>query len=179
MSASDSTGASSALPSQAERQNDLLSDRLLGFLHSGVSISLAAASRDGRAHVTKVQGCRVSADRRRITVFASRAASLDVLRCFEETGQVAAVFSMPATDETYQIKGHRPRVETLREDDVALLQRYRSAFSAQIAPYGFPPQMADGLFDFPADDLVAVSFEPHSIFDQTPGPMAGAAVGAS
>lgn len=154
-----------------------LSDHLLEFLYSGVSISLAAAGSDGKASITKAQGCHVT-DRRRITVFASRSASIDVIRCCGETGQVTAVFSMPATHETYQIKGHHPRVEPLTRDDFTLLHRYRIAFSAQIASFGYPPQMADALFDFPAEDMVAISFEAHSIFDQTPGPRAGEAVGS-
>lgn len=156
----------------------ILSEYLCAFVQSGVSISLSAASEARVPYVTKVQGCRISNDRRRITLFASRTASADVIRCVEANRIVTAVFSMPPSHETYQIKGHEPRLESLLPGDMQLLLSYRKAFAKEIESFGFPAHFSDTLFDFPEEDLVAISFEPAAVFDQTPGPKAGAAVEA-
>lgn len=156
----------------------IISDYLRAFVQSGVSISLSSASETRVAYVTKLQGCRVSSDRRRITVFASCTASADVIRCIAVNRTVTAVFCRAPTDETYQIKGREPRIEALLPGDVPLLLSYRKAFAKEIEHFGFPAQLTDTLFDFPQEDLVAISFEPLAVFDQTPGPKAGAAVEA-
>jgi len=153
-----------------------LSNHLLPFLQDCISISLAAVDVDGNVCITKTQGCRISADRQRITTFASRTASTDVLRCIAAQGRIAAVFSMPTTHETYQIKGYRPAVEPLQPGDLERLLAYRDAFAAEIEPFGFPPKLTHTLFGFPVEDLLAISFEPSAIFDQTPGPKAGSAL---
>jgi len=156
-----------------------ISDDLTGFIQCGVSISLATADAAHNTSATKVQACRVADDRRRITVFASRNASADVIRDIESHGIVTTVYCLPGTEETYQIKGHRARLEALQPGDRNLLIAYRRAFAQQVEPFGFPPDLTVSLFEFPDDDLVAISFEPFAIFDQTPGPKAGAAVGAA
>jgi hypothetical protein len=155
-----------------------LSDHLLAFLQKCISASLAAVDADGNVYITKTQGCRVSADRRRITTFASRSASVDVLRCVAAQGRITGVFSMPSTHETYQIKGQRPAQSPLEPGDWERLLAYRDGFAIEIAPFGLPAELAHALFDFPPDDLVAISFEPTAIFDQTPGPKAGAVLEA-
>jgi len=156
-----------------------LSDNLTGFIQCGVSISLATADADHNTSVSKAQGCRVADDRRRITLFASRTASADVIRDLESHGVLTTVYCLPSTEETYQIKGHRAQLEALQPGDRNLLVAYRRAFAQQLAPFGFPPELTLTLFDFPDDDLVAISFEPFALFDQTPGPKAGAALGAA
>lgn len=156
-----------------------ISDYLTGFIQCGVSISLATANAEHFTSVTKVQGCRVADDRRRITIFASRTASTDVIRDIEDHGIVTVVFCLPGTEETYQIKGHRAQLEALQPGDRNLLIAYRRAFAQQVEPFGFPPDLSTTFFEFPDDDLVAISFEPFALFDQTPGPKAGAAVGAA
>jgi hypothetical protein len=156
-----------------------ISDNLTGFIQCGVSISLATADAAHNTSVTKAQGCRVAEDRRRITVFASRAASADLISDLENHGIITAVFCLPSTEETYQIKGHQARLEALQAGDRNLLIAYRRAFAQQVEPFGFPPDLSTTFFEFPDDDLVAISFEPFALFDQTPGPKAGAAVGAA
>lgn len=156
-----------------------INDNLTGFVQCGVSISMATANADHLPSVTKAQGCRVADDRRRITVFASRLASADVIRDLEIHGIVTAVFCLPSTDETFQIKGHQARLEALQPGDRNLLIAYRRAFAQQVEPFGFPRELSTTFFDFLEDELVAISFEPFAIFDQTPGPKAGAAVGAA
>lgn len=156
-----------------------LSDYLTGFIQCGVSISLATADAQHNTSVTKAQGCRVADDRRRITVFASRTASADVIRDIESHGIITSVYCLPGTEETYQIKGQQARLEALQPGDRNLLTAYRRAFAQQVEPFGFPPELSTTFFEFPESDLVAISFEPFAVFDQTPGPKAGAAVGAT
>ena len=50
-------------------------------------------------------GCRVSRDRRRVTVLFDRTRSDHVLDDFVANGRIAVVFSQPSTHQTIQLKG--------------------------------------------------------------------------
>lgn len=155
-----------------------LSDSLTGFIQCAVSISLATADQAKRMSVTKAQGCRVSDDRRRVTVFVSRLAAAEVLRDAANGDVLSAVFSLPGTEETFQLKGYRIAIGPLQAGDRNLLIAYRRAFAQQIAPFGLVPELAPTLFDFPDDEMLAITFEAFAVFDQTPGPRAGSPVAA-
>ena len=83
----------------------ILDAELAAFLESGVSIH--AASRDAGcvAHLSRAIGCRVDADRRRVTLFLLASQSGAILADFRANGAIAAVFSLPTSHRTVQLKG--------------------------------------------------------------------------
>jgi hypothetical protein len=58
----------------------------------------------------------------------------------------------------------------------ALVAERLCAFSAQLAPFGFPPGYAEALYAVPQGALAAISFTPEGAWSQTPGPGAGHAL---
>ena len=125
-------------------------------------VSANVATRDAahRPHLTRAVGFRLSADRRRVTVFLPAAASACVLDDLRANGQIAVVFSEPATDRTVQLKG-----------SVRASSRWTPATRSTCAPtsrrlptrsgeLGFPRQVAQTVLHAPADDVVAVQFTP-------------------
>ena len=138
-------------------------------------VSANVATRDAarRPHLTRAIGFRLSADRRRVTVFLPAAASACVLDDVRANGQIAVVFSEPATDRTVQLKGSDASIAPVEADDLEHLRAYAEAFADAIGELGFARQVAQTVLHAPTTDVIAVQFTPCEGFDQTPGPGAG------
>ena len=65
----------------------------------------------------------------------------------------------------------------LQDDDAAACARHREAFAQELLPMGYSLEFSRAIHDFVPEDLVAVSFTISDIFEQTPGPGAGARMG--
>lgn len=148
------------------------------FIAGPVSINVAA-SRGGMPALSRAVGCRVSADRRLVTVLVGAVMAAEVLEGVRRNGAFAAVFSDPPTHRTLQLKGRDAIVLPVEAGDAALADAYRAGFAAVLAPMGYPPAVICGFLAVPAADLVTVRFTPSSVFQQTPGPHAGEPLGGS
>jgi len=143
------------------------------LLRTGYMVTVA--SRDA-AHVPSVAralGCRVSPDRRGMTVFLLASQSATLLRDVRETGAIAAVFSQPSTHRTIQLKGSNAAVGAIEPGDVELIDANAAAALADLVLSGFPESFGRTIFAYDAPDVVAVGFTPSTAFVQTPGPQAG------
>jgi hypothetical protein len=151
----------------------LLDEDNAAFIQTGISI--LAASRDEALvpSIARASGCRVSQDRRAVSIFLppSQAAQLvaDVRRC----ARIAVVFSRPSTHRTLQLKGDDARVRAATAEEAASVPGYVEAFAREIALLGHTDEQARTMFEFRAEDLVAIDFTPNAAFEQTPGPKAG------
>ncbi|MBX3603096.1 MAG: pyridoxamine 5'-phosphate oxidase family protein [Rubrivivax sp.] len=137
-------------------------------------VSVIVGSRDAalRPHVMRAVGCRLSADRRRVTVLLTHAGSAQVLADLAANGRIAVVFSEPSSHRTLQVKGVDAAIAPAGAEDAALVRRYQQEFADEIGQLGFAAEVAQTMLRHD-DDLVAVSFTPCEAFDQTPGPQAG------
>ncbi len=144
-------------------------------------VSIHVASRDAlqRPHLMRAMGCRLSNDRRRLTLFLHAGTSRLVLDDLRANGQIAVVFSEPSSNRTLQFKGGDAVVVPVEPGDEARVQTYIERFAAEIGGLGFAGEVAKTMFDHRPGDLVAVCFTPAAAFDQTPGPKAGAALGSA
>lgn len=152
----------------------LVDEELAAFLQSGVSVH--AASRDA-ANVPCLMrgvGCRVSPDRRRVTVFLVSSQCARLLADFAANGAIAFVASLPSTHRTVQLKGTDARREELQPGDEALVARQREAFARDLAGAGYDRGVGHILVGDDGSGPVAVTFTPTAAFVQTPGPGAGA-----
>lgn len=134
---------------------------------------VAACGRDKVPTLVRGTGCRISPDRKRVTVFVSATQADPVLQCIRDTGSIAVVFSEPSTHRTVQLKGTDAVIGTVSSEDLAIVERYRLAFSTELRPLGFTSTQIQTLLAFPSDDIVSLSFTPTAAFSQTPGPRAG------
>lgn len=151
----------------------LIDEDLAAFLESGVGVH--AASRDAANVPCLVRGigCRVSDDRRRLTVFLLASQCERVLGDIAANGAIAFVASQPSTHRTVQLKGADARAEPPREGDERLVGRQREAFIRELVSAGYDPGLPTALLGGDWADAVAVSFTPTAVFAQTPGPSAG------
>ncbi len=151
----------------------LLTEEHVEFITSEVSIS--AASRDVRRvpSLCKVIGCRVSDDRRRVTVLVDGPANARLLADVRATQAIAVVYSLPSTHRTMQLKGSDATIEDIRPGDPELAKAHCRAFCEHLVNFGYPRGFAQALHDCPPDHLVAIAFTVGDAFAQTPGPGAG------
>lgn len=152
----------------------LLSPDNLAFIQKGVSINVA--SRDVRRvpSLTRALSCRVDADGKRLRIAVARSQSRDLLRDIEKSGAIAVVFTEPSTHRTLQIKGDDAAEVTVDAADRDCLAHTRAAFGAEIGTLGFDAAFNGRLFHVEPDDLAVLAFTPQTVFQQTPGPNAGA-----
>lgn len=164
--------------SPPRRPTALLDEDHAAFIRGGVSI--IAASSDG-ANVPSVEraiGCKVSADRRRVTIFVAAASAPALLADVRRSGRIAVVFSHPPTHRALQLKGTGATIARVVPADRRLIAAYADAFTAAIVSIGHAAPLGRALLACAPDGVIAIAFAPSAAFVQTPGPRAGAPLGA-
>ncbi len=153
-----------------------LPDDLAAFVQGGLSITVA--SRDDRLvpSIAKAVGCRVGDGGREVTLLLFGNAAEEVARDVARCGRVAAVFSLPTTNRTVQIKGRDARSVPVQPADVALVRRSLALFADDLHRLGWDRGFVDGALWQDPQQLIAIRFTPEVAFHQTPGPGAGAAL---
>lgn len=156
----------------------VLDEAHAAFIVSGVSIVVAARDAHNAPTVVRAVGCRVSADRRRVTVFVPRPQAAALLDDVRANRELAAVFCQPSTHRTIQLKTRDAAFAALEPDDLALIAAETDLFVADIQKLEYPGEVARALVAHAPDDLTGIAFTPHAAFAQTPGPRAGEPLGA-
>jgi hypothetical protein len=137
--------------------------------------SMSIATRDARlmAAVGKACGCTVSSDRRALTVLFDGSQSPRIAADLAAGSPVAAVFSLPATHRTVQIKGARASVAPASPTQQVRARLHVDAIVEHLIPLGYSEPALRMFFGFSPEALLAVNFAPTAVFAQTPGPRAG------
>jgi hypothetical protein len=151
----------------------ILDEDNAAFLQSGLSISVASRNADHIASVAKAVACRVSADRRGVTVFVPGAPAARLIADVRACGAVAVCFSEPKTHRTLQLKGTDARVVPVAPADASLIAAQAEGVVAQLTAAGYPAQLGRAVFPPTVEGVVAITFTPAAGFAQTPGPHAG------
>lgn len=151
----------------------LLEDANAAFIQHHVTINVAARDAHNLPAVTRAFGCRVSADRRLVTVFLSTTWANMLLNDLRNNGEIAVVIGRPTTHETLQFKGKVERIAPLSNSDRDAIATYRASFVEELNTAGYSRSFAETVVGEQAGDCLAVTFEPSSVFVQTPGPQAG------
>ncbi len=144
------------------------------FLQGAPSITLASRGPDNLPNITRGIGCRVSRDRRRISIFLVENQAADLLADIRANGVIAAVFAEATSARSFQFKGSDAAVGRLKPGDARLLAAYRKAFVDEVEKLGFYRPAIEALVASTPEQVVAVTFTPNAAFSQTPGPAAGA-----
>jgi hypothetical protein len=151
----------------------VLTAELAEFLESGVSILVG--TRDARLRPTCMRAMGASVDRSigRVTILLPEACAAQTLGDLRDNGRVAVTFSRPFDHKSVQLKGVCDEIRPSTPEEHALEERYRAAFSEQLYAVGMPRAVTRRMRTTPS---VAVVFEVRQLFEQTPGPRAGAPI---
>jgi hypothetical protein len=147
-----------------------LSEDLVDFLTSGVAVVVGSASRGGVPEVARGWGVHV----RRpdvIEICLEPDAAGRTLENLDDSGLVAATFALPTTYRSLQIKGRCLSLSAASAEDNARVERHREAVRAQVGQMGMAVDIITHMWT-PA--TVKLAFTVEQVFDQTPGPGAGA-----
>lgn len=143
------------------------------FIQGGVSVVVATRDADLVPHVVRGCGCRVSRDRRRVTVLVEPARVGTVLEDIVANGLVAVVFSQPSTHRAIQLKGADARPVRVTAADRAICARHLESWVDELTRSGYRPEFARVVRGHADRGLAAIAFTPLAAFQQTPGPGAG------
>jgi len=151
----------------------VIPNRIVRFLEHDANLAFAGT----RDHDLVPRGHRVSAwqvgsNRRTLTAFVAETFIDGLVEALEDNGEVALTVEEFPSHETYQFKGkflrHRPIVAA----DLAIVDRVRERFVRRLKPLNLNAPVGV-LGDYILNPSLAVEFEVHDIFVQTPGPGAG------
>ena len=135
-------------------------------------IALATMAFDGRPVVGKCVGFVATNDALRVTL--RKSANEKLIGAVQLGSPVAVTFSRPTTHGSIQFKARSARIDEPDRDDFLAAQRQRERFSAELVASAYPPEFSDLYTAYAPHDLLVLEFEPEEVFDQSPGPAAGA-----
>lgn len=150
-----------------------LSSGLVAMMARGVSVNVASRDERLRPSAMRAMGSAIDPDRGTVTVYLARRQAAQLLRDIESSGCIAAIFSEPPTHVTVQLKATTAATRPATEDDRPALDRYLASMEREIERVGHPPALTRAMLAWRLEDLVAVTFVPEQVFEQTPGPKAG------
>lgn len=151
----------------------LLPAEYLALMARGVSVIVASANAARVPSLMRAVGSHVADGGHQVTVYVSRSQASQLLDDIASTGQVAVVFSSPASHQTLQLKSRQVTLRAMDLGDLPILQRYRESMEQEVGAVGFPPTFTHAMLAHRIDDVVAIVFRPEQAFDQSPGPRAG------
>lgn len=155
--------------------NALLPPEVARFLESGVSVLVGTRDASLVPEALRAVGARVEAGGAELTVFLPARTSARTVANLRDNGRIAVCFSRPIDHRSLQVKG---RVLSLRGGDAvdrAAVERYVEALAACWQEIGVPATVTRRLGRWPA---LAARFRVEEVYVQTPGPGAGAPLGA-
>jgi len=156
-----------------QSDSPVLDEAHAAFIQHRVTVHLASCNAERVPSMVRGFGCRVSADRRTVTVFVSAARSEALLRDLRAGGRVAVVFSRPSTHETLQLKARGAAIVAIEDRDRVQLRACGESLADEIRQLGYEEPFVSAVAVVAVDDAVGVSFAPIAAFVQTPGPAAG------
>lgn len=151
----------------------LLDTSRAAFLLEPVAINVASRDSGFVPSIARAFGCRISADRRLVTLFLSAARSRVLLRDLRAGAPIAAVFARPINHRSLQLKAPAAEIQPLAPGDEERMAAYADAFAAELAGLGESRIFSQAMVMAVSDEAIAVTFAPTGMFEQTPGPAAG------
>jgi hypothetical protein len=148
-----------------------LTAELADFLESGVSILIGTRSPDLRPLSGRGMGAKVDRARGTVTIYFPSEPCARLIENVRATKVLAATFSRPIDHRSLQIKGSVTSIREGTEEDQAIQAVYRGALMEQLAAIGVSRALSRRVAWFPS---VAVEVHVSEMFEQTPGPNAGA-----
>jgi hypothetical protein len=152
-----------------------LSDQVVAFIESGVSIVMGVAWPRGQARAGRALAARVMKDGTIRLVYAE-VGNAAITASVAAGGPIAVTFSAPLSHRTVQIKGFFSRQEELQLEDEDGVRQQTDAFAQMLAAVGEPPAFVQAFSDYRSSPLCVLSFPAQEAFEQTPGPGAGQAL---
>jgi hypothetical protein len=154
-----------------------IDDALKAFVESGVSVVVGTSDEGLVPEIVRAWGPCVNRDRRSIRMCVPEATSVRTRTNLVGNGRIAVALSLPSSYETVQLKGVHLRTTRPSVEDLLRVDRHRESFAGVNESIGIPRARIEAFWrrELAGSPLfVTIQFVVHAIFNQTPGPAAGA-----
>ena len=149
----------------------MIDTQLAAFLEEGIFIDLATRNERLEPNGARVVAAAVEPDGLHVVVFVTEAGACDVLPDLESNGQIAIGFARPPDERACQIKGTVAGVRPATADERLVVERQWDRLLDRLTTIG----MERATFaHWPCWPCLAIRVRVQRVFNQTPGPGAGA-----
>jgi len=149
----------------------MIDEQLASFVEEGIFIALATRNAALEPNGARVIAARVDTGGTHLVLFLTTIAARGVLPDLESTGQAAVCFARPPDERACQIKGEFAGAREASEDERAMVQGQWDRWLDRLTTIGFSRATYE---HWPSWPCVALRVRVTAIFNQTPGPGAGA-----
>ena len=151
----------------------MISKELAVFLEEGIAIQMGTRNDRLEPNGARVVAVRVEDEGRQVVAFVPERAAPQVLPDLESNGQAALVFSRPPDERACQVKGVFVESRPAGSEDERFVIDQWERWVVRLTSIGLPRQTTEPWQTWPC---VAVRVRVTALFEQTPGPRAGAAL---
>lgn len=150
----------------------ILTRELVDFVQSGISVNVAAVSRQGRPLVGIGLACTV--DRQGgMRILLRAPANRELLEAIRAKSAVAVTFARPVDHRSIQFKALHATIHPVEAADAIAASRQGAGMRSELVAVDLSDEFALSYVDFDPDELIAICLVPQQAFVQTPGPGAG------
>ena len=151
----------------------MIGTELAAFLQEGVGIHIGTRNAALEPNGSRALAVKVEDDARHLVVYVARVAAVRLLPDLEANGQAAVGFGRPIDDRACQVKGVFIDSREAVDADRPIIDAQWDGFLGSLEQIGIPRAATKTWVTWPA---VAIRVRVNALFDQTPGPQAGAPI---
>jgi len=151
----------------------MIDPQLAAFLEQGVGIHIGTRNQLLHPNGARAVAAKVDGGGSQLVVYVPEIAADRLRRDLESNGQAAVVFGRPEDERSCQVKGVFVDIRSATESERPMLEQQWNGFLGQLEMIGIPRVSASNWITWPA---VAIRLKVTTIFEQTPGPQAGAQI---
>jgi hypothetical protein len=151
----------------------MVETELAGFLEQGLGIHIGTRNAQLEPEGARVAAVKVEGDGVHLVAYLPEVAAPRILSNLESNGEAALAFARPSDERACQVKGVFVAARPAGDDERPLVEAQWDGYLRQLEGIGIPRVATAGWVTWPA---VAIRLKVTALFDQTPGPQAGAAL---
>ena len=151
----------------------MIDPQLAAFLEQGVGIHIGTRNEQLHPNGARAVAAKVEGGGTHLVVYVAEIAAARLRVDLESNGQAAVVFGRPEDERSAQVKGVFVDIRPAIDSERPLMQKQWDGFLGQLEMIGIPRVSATNWITWPA---VAIRLKVTTIFEQTPGPQAGAQI---
>jgi hypothetical protein len=151
----------------------MIDEQLASFLQEGIFIAAATRNAALEPGGARAVAARVDEGGTHLVVFVTDIAARQLLPDLEANREAAICFARPPDERACQVKGVFTSARPAADDERSLVQGQWDRWLDRLTTIGFARETFE---HWPSWPCVAISIRVTAIFNQTPGPGAGAAL---
>jgi hypothetical protein len=151
----------------------MIAPELAAFLEQGLGIHIGTRNEQLHPNGARAVAAKVERSGSHLLVYVAEIAAARLRADLESNGQAAVVFGRPEDERSCQVKGVFVDIRSATESERPLMEKQWDGFLGQLEMIGIPRVSATNWITWPA---VAIRLKVTTVFEQTPGPQAGAQI---